>query len=87
MTEVFEMDLWQLSCYMEGYNERVIRDKVSMVELAVLTGQYTGQYFSGKKAPDPNNLINKIRNSNESSSDDEAEKKIAELKKQLKYFK
>ena len=89
MTEVFEMDLWQFFCYIEGYNERIVQMQIRNVELAVLTGQYTGQYFTGKRATDPNKIINEIINSlsDNSKVEEDAEQKIKELKKQLKYFK
>lgn len=89
MTEVFEMDLWQLFCYIDGHNERVVQTQIRNVELAVLTGQYTGQYFTGKKAPDPNKIIKEIVGSlsNNIEIEQSAEEKIKEFKKQLKYFK
>lgn len=91
MTEVFEMDLWQFLCYIDGYNQRVVREKISNVELAVLTGQYTGQYFTGKKATDPNvvvrDIINSLKGESEQETTVKAEDKIKELKKHLKYFK
>ena len=61
--------------------------------LAVQIGRQTGQYFSGKKAPDVrieidrlDNCILKIYDANdvEVASDEE---QIKNLKKQLKYFK
>lgn len=83
------MDLWQFLCYIDGYNERIIQMQIRNVELAVLTGQYTGQYFTGKKATDPHKIIKEIVGSLSSNVEIEqnAEEKIKEFKKQLKYFK
>lgn len=92
MTEVFEMDLWQFLCYIDGYNERIEEERIRNVELSVLIGRYVGQYFSGKRAPDPKSVIKDIHNSMNSNNEDndadkDAEYEINKLKKQLKCFK
>ena len=86
------MDLWQFVCYMEGYNSKLARNEMSNVALAVRTGNYTGQYFTGKKAPDPNKDIQELEQAasfsrykdNKKVSDEE---KLERLKKSMKYFK
>ena len=87
------MDLWQLFCYIEGNEQKKIERLKDYNYLAVLIGRQTGQYFSGKKAPDVrieidrlDNCILKVYDANdvEEVSDEE---QIKNLKKQLKYFK
>lgn len=91
-TELFDMELWQFLCYIEGYNKRAIQTEISNVLLAVRTGQYAGQYFTGKRAPDANKVIDKLQKcydgeieANE-ESDEVAEDKINKLKENLKLF-
>ena len=86
------MDLWQFVCYMEGYNSKLARTEISNIALAVRTGNYTGQYFTGKKAPDPKKDIQELEEmssfgrykDNKKISDEE---KLERLKKSMKYFK
>ena len=87
------MDLWQLFCYIEGNEQKKIERLKDYNYLAVQVGRQTGQYFSGKKAPDVrveidrlDNCILKVYDANdiERPSDEE---QIKNLKKQLRYFK
>lgn len=92
LNEAFEMDLWQFVCYMEGYNSKLARQEISNVALAVRTGNYTGQYFTGKRASDPNKTIKQLE---EAASFDRYkdtkqvsdEEKLKRLKNQMRYFK
>ena len=92
LNEAFEMDLWQFVCYMEGYNSKLARQEISNVVLAVRTGNYTGQYFTGKRAQDPKKDIHELEEiasfsrykDTKKISDEE---KLERLKKTMKYFK
>ena len=92
LKDLFDMDLWQFVCYMEGYRRRQIYDQINNVVSAVRIGQYVGQYWTGKRAPDANNIINKLYAEINSSivtvEDDNkvAEEKIDQLKNNLKMF-
>lgn len=93
LKDLFDMELWQFVCYMEGYRRKQIYEQINYVVNAVRTGQYVGQYWTGKRAPDARNIINKlyaeIENKNLSSVKDEdevAEEKIKQLKENLKVF-
>jgi len=88
------MDLWQLFCYIDGNEQRKIERLKDYNYLAVQIGKQTGQYFSGKKAPDVrveldrlDNCILKIYDNNSSEEKVSDEQQIKTLKKQLKYFK
>ena len=91
-TELFDMELWQFLCYIEGYNKRTIQQEISNILLAVRTGQYTGQYFTGKRAPDANKLVQRLEKAYNGEEDEDAEseevakEKIEKLKQNLKLF-
>lgn len=87
------MDLWQLFYYIEGNEQRKIERLKDYNYLAVQIGRQTGQYFSGKKAPDVrieidrlDNCILKIYDETEVGKVSD-EEQIKTLKKQLRYFK
>lgn len=87
------MDLWQLFYYIEGNEQRKIERLKDYNYLAVQIGRQTGQYFSGKKAPDVrieidrlDNCILKIYDETEVEKVSD-EEQIKTLKKQLRYFK
>ena len=87
------MDLWQLFYYIEGNEQRKVERLKDYNYLAVQIGRQTGQYFSGKKAPDVrleidrlDNCILKIYDANDVERPSD-EQQIDTLKKQLRYFK
>lgn len=91
--DLFDMELWQFVCYMEGFRRKQILEQINSVVSAVRTGQYVGQYWTGKRAPDASNIINKlyaeIENKDFTSKEDDdkvAEEKIDQLKNNLKMF-
>lgn len=93
LKDLFDMDLWQFVCYMEGYRKRQIYDQINSVVNAVRIGQQVGQYWTGKRAPDAQNTINKLyaeldKNNLSTVEDDDkvAEEKISQLKNNLKMF-
>ena len=93
LKDLFDMELWQFICYLEGFRRRQIYDQINSVISSARTGQYVGQYWTGKRAPDANNIINKlyaeIENKNLSTVEDDdkvAEDKINQLKNNLKMF-
>ena len=85
------MEYWQFVCYMEGYRQRQILNQIDYVINAVRIGQYTGQYWTGKRAPDANKIINmlqaeldkKVTADEEEMSDED---KIKKLKENLSRF-
>ena len=91
-TELFDMELWQFLCYIEGYNKRIIQQEISNILLAVRTGQYAGQYFTGKRAPDANKLVQRLEKAYDGEEDEDTEseevakEKIEKLKQNLKLF-
>ena len=46
INEVFEMDLWQLFYYMEGYEQR----KIETLQMYLNLAQYTNMCFGGKRS-------------------------------------
>lgn len=91
LKDLFDMELWQFICYLEGFRRRQIYDQINSVVNSVRTGQYVGQYWTGKRAPDANNIINKlyaeVENKNLATVEDgKAEDKINQLKENLKMF-
>lgn len=93
LKDLFDMELWQFVCYMEGFRRKQVYEQINSVISAVRTGQYVGQYWTGKRAPDANNIINKlyaeIENKNFTSKEDDdkvAGEKIDQLKENLKMF-
>ena len=93
LKDLFDMDLWQFVCYMEGYRRRQIQDQINNIISSVRIGQQVGQYWTGKKAPDANNVINKLYAEIDKNalalpeeSDNLAKDKIKNLKNNLKMF-
>lgn len=92
LNEAFEMDLWQFVCYMEGYNSKLARTEMSNIALAVRTGNYTGQYFTGKRTSDPKKELQELEdvasfNRYKDTKKISDEEKLERLKKTMKYFK
>lgn len=97
LNEVFEMDLWQFVCYMEGFEAKRKMQDISDLVLACKIAIYSaGNAFSKRRPPDAKAELKEIDNniiSILSGKEKEVENKltdeeqIALLKKQMKYFK
>lgn len=88
------MDLWQFSCYLEGYVARCRQEELNGILLAMRFARYNNA--NRKTASDAKKEVKEIQNEiqsiltdnqSENIENENAEKKIEELKKQLKYFK
>lgn len=91
LSELFDMDLWQFICYIEGNRKKRILSQIDDVVSAARIGMYVGQYWTGKRAPDANNTINKLASQldnkvPEENEDDDAIERIEMLKENLKKF-
>ena len=84
------MDLWQFFCYLDGYELQQIEKLQGYLYLAQQVGIRTGQYFSGKKAPDASIEFDRLSSCSNKvymeHYEEKAEEKIDNLKEQLKLF-
>lgn len=100
VNDMFEMDLWQFVCYIEGYEARQKRQELSNFDLALDIAIYSaGSAYSKRKVPDANKQYDDIQtdirniligNSKEESKKEEEERTQKELdlvKKQITRYK
>lgn len=63
VNDMFEMDLWQFVCYIEGYEAKCKKQELSNLELALDIAIYSaGSAFAKRKVPDANKQYNNIQN-------------------------
>lgn len=88
------MDLWQFSCYIEGYVAKCRQQEMNDLMLAMRVARYNNA--TKRTASDAKREMEEIKNSIEEILTDKetekqlqetAEEEIEKLKKQLKYFK
>lgn len=85
------MDLWQFSCYLEGYVARCRQEELNDLLLAMRFARYNNA--NKKTASDAKREVKEIQDNIQSillekkvSDNEDAENEIEKLKKQLKYF-
>ena len=82
INDMFEMDLWQFVCYMDGYEAKCRKQDLSYLMLALNISAYSaGNAFSKQKKPDAQKQYNDISEDINGILLGKQEDKVAEEKK------